>query len=29
MSTTEQIAGELWTEWQWLTSREKAETFPF
>jgi benzaldehyde dehydrogenase (NAD) len=20
---------ELWTEWQWLTSREKAEPFPF
>jgi benzaldehyde dehydrogenase (NAD) len=20
---------ELWTEWQWLTSREKAEQFPF
>ena len=20
---------ELWTEWQWVTSREKAEPFPF
>jgi benzaldehyde dehydrogenase (NAD) len=20
---------ELWTEWQWMTSREKAESFPF
>ena len=20
---------ELWTEWQWLTSRDKAEPFPF
>jgi benzaldehyde dehydrogenase (NAD) len=20
---------ELWTEWQWMTSREKAEPFPF
>ena len=20
---------ELWTEWQWLTSKEKAEPFPF
>jgi benzaldehyde dehydrogenase (NAD) len=20
---------DLWTEWQWLTSREKAESFPF
>jgi len=20
---------ELWTEWQWLTSTEKAHTFPF
>ena len=29
MSATEQIAGEPWTEWQWLTSREKAGSFPF
>jgi hypothetical protein len=20
---------ELWTEWQWLTTRKKAEPFPF
>jgi hypothetical protein len=20
---------ELWTEWRWVTSREKAEPFPF
>ena len=20
---------ELWTEWQWLTSRERAKPFPF